>query len=128
MRNYQRQKNNPYKLPHNLYMRMLYLVRDYERIKSERADILYSSPAHDGQPHTGIGNPTEIKGIKLAMLDTECSAVEKALNGIPPEYRKGVIDNICYGAPYPTTADYETYGRWRRRLLYYTGKNLYLIS
>lgn len=35
MRNYQRQKNNPYKLPHNLYMRMLYLVRDYDRIREQ---------------------------------------------------------------------------------------------
>lgn len=127
MRNYQRQKNNPYKLPHNLYMRMLYLVRDYERIKSQRADILHSSPAHDGQPHTGLGNPTEIKGIKLAMLDNECSAVEKALKDIPEEYRKGIMDNICFGSPYPITADCETYGRWRRRLLYYTAKNLNLI-
>ncbi len=36
MRNYQRQKNNPYKLPHNLYMRMLYLIRDYDRIKDTK--------------------------------------------------------------------------------------------
>ncbi len=126
MRDYQRKKNNPYKLPHNLYMRMLYLVRDYERIKSQRADILHSSPAYDGQPHIGLGNPTETKGIKLAMLDAECLAVEKAIENIPPEYRKGVLDNICYGASYPITADYETYGRWRRRLLYYTAKNLHL--
>ena len=58
MRNYQRQKNNPYKLPHNLYMRMLYLVRDYERIRSEREDILAASPAPDGIPHSGTGKNT----------------------------------------------------------------------
>lgn len=127
MRNYQRKKNNPYKLPHNLYMRMLYLVRDYERIKSERSDILYNSPALDGQPHSGLGNPTETKGIKLAMLDTECSAVEKALSNIPQEYRKGIMDNICYGSPYPIDADPETYGRWRRRFLYHIAKNIGLF-
>jgi hypothetical protein len=124
MRNYQRQKNNPYKLPHNLYMRMLYLVRDYERIKSERADILYSSPPQDGQPHSGLGNPTEAKGVRLAMLDNECLAIENALENIPKEYRKGVMDNICYGTQYPYTADPETFGRWRRRLLYNAAKNL----
>lgn len=127
MRNYQRKKNNPYKLPHNLYMRMLYLVRDYERIKSERSDILYNSPALDGQPHSGLSNPTETKGIKLAMLDTECSAVEKALSNIPQEYRKGIMDNICYGSPYPYTAHRNTYSYWRTKLLNTIAKNLYLF-
>lgn len=127
MRNYQRQKNNPYKLPHNLYMRMLYLVRDYERIKSERVDILHSSPVHDGQPHSGIGNPTEIKGIKLAVLNDECRAVEKALQTIPDEYRKGILDNICYGALYPYTAHRNTYSYWRSKLLYSIAQNLNML-
>lgn len=124
MRDYQRKKNNPYKLPHNLYMRMLYLVRDYERIKAERANILHSSPVNDGQPHTGLGNPTEIKGIKLAMLDSECLAVEKALNDIPAEYRKGIMDNILYHAKYPYTASERTYGYQKSRLAYYIAQNL----
>lgn len=127
MRDYQRKKNNPYKLPHNLYMRMLYLVRDYERIKSQRADILHSSPAHDGQPHTGLGNPTENKGIKLAMLDTECLAVEKAIENIPLEYRKGILDNICYGVSYPYTAHRNTYSYWRLRMLNAIAKNLNIL-
>lgn len=127
MRNYQRQKNNPYKLPHNLYMRMLYLVRDYERIKSERADILHSSPSPDGIPHSGTGNPTENKGIKLAMLDNECDAVESALATIPEEYRKGIMDNICYGSPYPYTAHRNTYSYWRAKLLNALAKNLNIL-
>lgn len=124
IRNYQRQKNNPYKLPHNLYMRMLYLVRDYERIKSQRADILHSSPAHDGQPHTGLGNPTENKGIKLAMLDNECSAVEKAIESIPEEYRKGVLRNIKDNERYPITASETTFRRYRYKLTYTLAKIL----
>ncbi len=35
MRNYIPSRNNMYKLPHNTYMQMLYLLRDYERIKKE---------------------------------------------------------------------------------------------
>lgn len=127
MRDYQRQKNNPYKLPHNLYMRMLYLVRDYERIRSEREDIINGSPPADGVPHSGVGNPTEHKAIKLAMLDRECEAVAKALKSIPEEYRKAIVNNICYGSPYPIFADPETYGRWRRRLIFFTAKNLGLV-
>lgn len=127
MRNYQRQKNNPYKLPHNLYMRMLYLVRDYERIRSEREDILKGSPAPDGIPHSGIGNPTEQKAIKLAMLDRECEAVAKAIGKVPEEYRRPLINNICYGSPYPYTAHRNTYSYWRTKLLHFVACNLGLI-
>ena len=35
MRNYQRTRNNPYLLPHHLYMRTLYIIRDYERLKQK---------------------------------------------------------------------------------------------
>lgn len=127
MRNYQRQKNNPYKLPHNLYMRMLYLVRDYERIRSEREDILAASPAPDGIPHSGISNPTEQKAIKLALLGNECEAVEKAIETIPKEYRKGVLRNIRNKEPYPITASESTYRRYKYKLTYMTAKFLKII-
>ncbi|MBR2499914.1 MAG: hypothetical protein IKB60_02420 [Clostridia bacterium] len=35
MRNYIPKKNNMYRLPHNTYMQMFYLLRDYTRIKKE---------------------------------------------------------------------------------------------
>ena len=127
MRNYQRQKNNPYKLPHNLYMRMLYLVRDYERLKSERSDIINASPPQDGTPHSGIGNPTESKGIKLAELRDSCTAIDDALAKVPPEYRRGVWNNICYQCPYPYDASEATYKRWRCRFIWQVAKNLHEI-
>lgn len=127
MRNYQRQKNNPYKLPHNLYMRTLYLVRDYERIKSERADILHGSPAHDGQPHSGLSSPTEAKGIKLAMLGETCKAIEEALSEVPEEYRRGVWNNVCYQSPYPVDAGEATYKRWRCKFIYKVAEKLHEI-
>ena len=118
MRNYQPQKNNPYKLPHNLYMRMLYLIRDYDRMRSEREDILHGSPANDGIPCAGIGNPTENKAIRLMSTGSECEAVERALAGVPEEYRKGVWNNVCYQCPYPSDAGEATYKRWRIRFIY----------
>lgn len=127
MRNYQRKKNNPYLLPHNLYMRMLYLVRDYERIRSEREDILNGSPPVDGIPHVGVGNPTEQKAIKLAMLGRECEAVEKAIETIPKEYRKGVLRSINDKEPYPITAGEATYRRYKYKLTYMTAKFLQII-
>ena len=35
MRNFIPKRNNLYKLPHNVYMQMLYLLKDYPRIKKE---------------------------------------------------------------------------------------------
>lgn len=127
MRNYQRTKNNPYKLPHNLYMRILYLVRDYERIKREREEIINSTPDHDGAAQSGIGNPTEAKGIKLAALGDACKAIDDALKEVPEEYRKGVWNNICYKAPYPIDASESTYKRWRIRFIYIVAKKMHQI-
>ena len=124
MRDYQPQKNNPYKLPHNLYMRMLYLIRDYDRMRSEREDILHGSPANDGIPCAGIGNPTENKAIRLMSMGSECDAVDAAFREIPAEYRKAIHDNICYGSPYPYTAHRNTYSYWRTRLLYALAKKM----
>ena len=128
MRNYQRQKNNVYKLPHNLYMRILYLIRDYERIKSERDNVLYSTSCSDGQPHApSISSPTEAKGIKLYEIGNRCRAVEEALQSIPQEYRQVVWSNICYQSPYPIIAGEATCKRWRSRLIYEVAKNLHEI-
>ena len=127
MRDDQRQKNNPYKLPHNLYMRMLYLVLDYERIRSEREDIINGSPPADGVPHSGVGNPTEHKAIRLAELNGSCTAIEKALSAVPAEYRKAIWNNICYQSPYPIIAGEATYKRWRCRFIYEVAKNLHEI-
>lgn len=38
MRNFIPTRNNLYKLPHNIYMQMLYVLRDYIRIKKEAPD------------------------------------------------------------------------------------------
>ena len=52
-------KNNPYILPSNLYMRMLYLVRDYNRLKEEYANIIHEMPHNDGMPKGNMtGDPT----------------------------------------------------------------------
>jgi len=125
MRNYQPTKNNPYRLPHNLYMQMLYLVRDYDRLKAERTDILFSTPVHDGTGHTsGISSPTENKAVRLVVLDMLCDKIQSVLDEIPEEYRQAILNNICYGSPYPYTAHRNTYSYWRTKLLYSLAKKL----
>lgn len=116
---YQRTKNNPYQLPHNVYMQCLYAVRDYDRMKKEMEDILYAAPgAADGMPRgSTISNPTSGKAIKREHLQRRCQAIEQALMTIPSEYRKGVLSGTMYGC-YPTDAHPETYRRWRRRFIF----------
>lgn len=127
MRNYQRQKNNPYRLPNDLYKRMRYLIRDYNRMKKEREDILYKSVPSNGIPHSGIGNPTEHKALKLVVIDRECEAIDEALRIVPEEYRKGVLDNICNDSPYPYVAHRNTYGYWKSKLIYTLAEKLNYI-
>lgn len=128
MRHYQPKRNNPYRLPHNVYMQCLYAVRDYDRIRKERDDLLYASPLHDGQPTApGAPDPVANTVMRRSALDKMCEDVEQALILVPPEYRKGIMDNILYGASYPLDAGEATYKRWRCKLIYFVAKNKNLV-
>lgn len=118
-----------YSLPKAVYYQALYAVRDYDRLRAEYDDILHASAAPpDGLPHgSGSGQPVADKAIRLNAISTKLTAIERALNGIPPEYRRGVLDNVRYGAPYPYTASYPTWSRWRRRFLWLAAKYLRLL-
>ena len=128
MRNYQRKHNNPFQLPHNVYMQCLYAIRDYDRLKKEMDDVLYAYPTPDGQPRgSDISDVTASKAIRIETISRRCEAVEQALVHVPLEYRKGIMDNIMYGAGYPNDADPETYRRWRRRFIYHIAENKYML-
>lgn len=105
-------------LPHNVYMQVIYLVRDYERMKAEYASITEASPPPlDGVPRgSGISDPTSDKAIRLEELGRRIRAVEAGLGTVPEEYRKGVYNNIVHRIPYDTRyASYETYRYHRRK-------------
>lgn len=127
MRDYQRQKNNPYKLPKSLYRRMIDLVRDYDRIKVQRDGMRNSVPEHDGVASNILRDTTEKKDVKFATLSRDCEAVEKALAKIPKEYHKGIMSNILYHAKYPYTASERTYGYQKSKFIYFIAENLNLI-
>ena len=127
-REYQRKHNNPYVLPHNLYMHILYLVRDYDRMKAQLSDILFSSQAPDGMPKgTQTGDPTANKAVQTSFSNIQIDAIEKALAMVPVEYRKGVFDQIRYGGWFPFDADPSTYRRWKQRFLYWVCVHLKYI-
>ena len=129
MRNYQPKHNNPYFLPHNLYMHVLYLVRDYDRMKAQQNNILFASSAPDGMPGGNqAGDPTGNKALQMSFLSGQIQAIERALDKIPPEYRKGVFDNVRYGGwPYGVPAHRNTWSKWRTRFVYWIAYELKLL-
>jgi len=138
-RNYQTTKNNPYWLPHNVYMRVLYIVRDYPRMKAEQNDVIYTSPKlsenqyeHDGSKNRGVsggqhGDPTANKAVKIAMMSRETDAVDYAVQKLPEAYRAAIWENILHGKPYKIPADKDTFRRWRSRFCYYVAERLHYV-
>lgn len=120
MRDYQRQRGNPYLLPHNVYKQVLYMVKDYDRLRAEREDILQASPTGEGMPRsTEPSNSTAQKVERLDRISEQLRAIEGALHQIPEEYRRGVWSNIVYGSPYPIMmASEKTWKRWRARYIW----------
>lgn len=116
-------------LPKPVRMRVIWAVRDYERMRMEYDEALWDSPGPpDGQPRgTKISNPTERKGMQRAELSRTLEAIEQAFNTVPEEYRQGVWNNVVYRISYPIDAGSATYARHKGKFLYRAAKNLYLI-
>lgn len=107
---------------------MLYLVRDYDRMKKEAIEITNSYPILSGKSLKSTpSDPTGEKAIRLVAINRDCDAVDQALLQIPEEYRKGIIGHMLYKTPYPIDAGEATYKRWRCRFIYYIAKNLSYI-
>ena len=126
MRDYQREKSNPYYLPKSLYNRGLYIIRDYDRLCEQRKEIIFGSAnVKSGMPHgTGVSKPTEQKAIRLSKIEGEIETIDKALRQIPPEYATYIFDNIRYGYKCPSwvqnkdNATKNTWSRWRCKFIY----------
>lgn len=129
MKDYQRKTNNPHLLPKTVYNRVLWLIRDYERMKAERNEIIHGyNCEQDGLPHgSETGNPTMDKALKLETLGREMEAVEQALLLVDEDMRNGIINNICYQVPYPYYPSNSTWARNKRVFVYQVARNLKLV-
>lgn len=87
-RNYQLKRNNRYYMPHDLYMRVQYIIKGYDRLKKDYMDILYSSPPPpDGMPRGNEnGSPTERKALKLEQIGQELEAIDQSCVEIRGKY------------------------------------------
>lgn len=115
MRDYQRKRNNPYKLPHNLYNEVKYMIKDYKRLKEEY-EFLTSAEEKDRN------------WVKLCTVATKISAIDSAITAIPQEYRSGLLKNLEYERSkdgyYPPDADFRTYQNYKQRLIFLVAQNM----
>ena len=115
-------------MPHNVYMRVLYIIRDYDRMKAEQNEVIFATPErYMGAKRNGHGDPTANKAIKIANMSRETDAIERALAHIPEEYRDGIWRNIIHREIYPYCAHPNTWNEWKRRFCYFTAGFLGLV-
>lgn len=128
LRNYQRKQNNPYSLPRTIYQRTIWAIRDYERLKTERNEIIYAASPQDSRRGIGgVSHPTEEKAIKLEEVNRQLQAIDRALIIIDDDMQQGLLDNICYQVPYPHCPSKATWGRTKAKFVHEVAKNLKYI-
>ena len=121
MRNYQRMKNNKYYLPSNLYRRMLYLMRDYDRLRNVYQDILYETPSPEeptGIQRNRISDPVTAKVVRREKIWVYLEVIDQSSLEVPECYRGAVLAHLKYGEPFPCFADRKTWFSWQAKLLY----------
>lgn len=117
MREYQTRKEKV--LPKDVYMATLNMIRGYYRRKENLEDVIDESP-DPRQPHVkgGVpGSPTESKAAKRWNDREVVTAIDKALNAVPKEYRHGVWQKVMYNAPYPDDAAAKTYSNYKAQFV-----------
>lgn len=93
-RNYIR-KETLGEIPKDVYMRVHWLLRGYERMKRERLDIIWSSSPQNGMPKAkGNASPTEAKAIKLASIENELQAIDQSAVEVRGEYSSATEESF----------------------------------
>lgn len=115
MRDYQPKKNNPYKLPPNLYHEVKYMIRDYSRLNQEYSELTEQQEE-------------ERNWVKLCTVASKLSAIRIAIRQIPSEYRKGLLNNLEHERKkegyYPNNADFRTYQAYKQKLIFLVAQNM----
>ena len=113
-------RKGKYVLPGTVYMKTVYQIRDYHRLREKIQDLIDASPSkEDVQVRVSRqGSVTERKALKISDDCSIVRAIEKAREDIPEEYRAGVWNSVMYNEPYPQDAARSTYGMHKSRFVY----------
>ena len=78
--------------------RALQFAKAYDRLRREADEMIAQAPVMDGQPRgTKTGDPVAAAAIRRERITREIRIIEGALLDIEPEYRAGIIENVCRG-------------------------------
>ena len=78
--------------------RALQFAKAYDRLRREADEMIEQAPVMDGQPRgTKTGDPVAAAAIRRERITREIRIIEGALLDIEPEYRAGIIENVCRG-------------------------------
>lgn len=91
---------NSYKLPDTVRMRVIWALRDFERIQKT--------------------------GTEQAQKEKEI--IGQAMEAVPEEYRMGVWNSAVHRQRYPEGASKSTYKRKKRKFYYQIAKGFNLIE
>ena len=95
--------------------RALAFAKAYDRLVREADSLVVQAPMQDGQPRgTKTGDPVAAAAIRRERIRHEISIIEGALNDIEPEFRAGVLDNVCRGVPMHLL-DLASESTWKRK-------------
>ena len=107
-------------LPTTVRNRVIWLIRDSERLQQEADDLLTVASGLSPQIRSkgGHGDPV-FRAVKKREKNLKrLKAIQDALQDIPEEYREGVFRSIRDRDPYPQDADRSTYSRHKQKLIY----------
>ena len=116
-------------LPRAVYMKTIYQIRDYHRLKENLQDTLDEQPA-PRQPNvsgTKKGSVVETKAIKRERDHDIVKGIDEAIEIIPEEYRHGVWQAVMYNSPYPEDAALSTYSKYKAEFIVMVAYNLGFI-
>ena len=78
--------------------RALQFAKAYDRLRRDADEMIAQAPVMDGQPRgTKTGDPVAAAAIRRERITREIRIIEGALLDIEPEYRAGIIENVCRG-------------------------------
>jgi len=87
-------KKSGYVLPQTVYMRVKYTLKDYDRMRSLREQLMhggFGGTVHRALRAVNEGDPTGDKGAKLAALTEELEAIERVLHDMAAIYADRII-------------------------------------
>lgn len=115
-------KTGPYTLPRSIYYRVIYLVKDYPRLKLAADAMLEATPPPTETPEIQRQRnlrATETNNLKYAAVMADIRDIEETLmETVPPDSRKAILDSIINGESYPLDKARSTYTKYKHKYVY----------